>query len=146
MSVVQYLVIALACIVALAGAGYKGYQAGSEHVRAEYAVAVDKARTDAESARQADQETARKSAKKLETALSAQRKLARDRGIQLEAHLAEIPPELANCPAPRLPASVLNDINSALAGIAVSASGGSLPGGSGITRPVDGPKPSGTSP
>ena len=34
MSVVQYLVIALACIVALAGAGYKGYSLGSDHERA----------------------------------------------------------------------------------------------------------------
>lgn len=142
MGITIYLIAAIAVAVMVAGAGYKGYGLGQDNMRAEYAAAVEKARTEAEAKRQAEEVKARQLAQNLQTSLAKQRKLANDLGTSLQAHIRAIPKPPAGCPEPRLTDGLLSDVNRALAG-AEGAPGTGLPPASGTTTPTDRPNNAG---
>lgn len=137
-----YLVLALAFAVSVAGAGWKGYSLGEDHARAEFAAERDRARAQADEARKADQDAARKSAAVLQAALSKQKRLNADLGTALEAHIRAMPKPPAGCPEPRLTDGLFDSWNSANRG-GKGAAGGILPAGSGTAAPTDRPDDSG---
>ncbi len=134
-----YVYIALAFMVALAGAGWKGYDLGIDHERVANLAAAEQARKEAEAYSKGQRASARQSAANLQTALAKQKGLAHALGDSLAKHIAAMPPPPKGCPAPVLTDSLLNDWNGANAGS--GAAGGSVPGPSGVVAPADGREP-----
>ncbi len=144
-----YLVAIIAGLVALAGAGWKGYDLGIDHERVANLAAAEQARKEAEAYSKGQRVSARQSAANLQTALAKQKVLAHALGDSLAKHIAAMPAPHKGCPAPVLTDSLLNDWNGANAGSGTS--GGSVSGSSGVVAPADGreprrgdPKPSGS--
>ena len=137
-----YLAIALAVMVAVGAAGYKGYSLGEDHVRAENAIAVEASRAAAEKERAATELSARTAAASLQNALGRQRNLNRDLGDSLAKHIAAMPAPPANCPEPRLTDELWDDVNRASHAATRPALGG-LPSPTGAAAGAAGAVPSG---
>lgn len=139
---IAYLIAALVVIGLIAGAGYKGYQAGGDRVRAEFAQATIDAQAAAEAARQADQDKARKSAANLQAALAKQKRLNATLGDSLARHIAALPKPAAGCPPFAVPDGLRDTINRSLAGAAEGAASGVVPdagrASAAANRPDDG--------
>ena len=126
-----YAAAALVFLLAIAGAGWKGYSLGGDAVRVDWDRANVEAAATVEADRKAQTDKARKAASRYQAALATQ--TATHRGIvsAYEKAMADHPIP-ADC---ALPAGVRELINSALAG--TGAAGASLPAAG---QPVAGPE------
>lgn len=141
-----YLAIALAVMVAVGAAGYKGYSLGEDHVRAENAIAVEASRAAAEKERAATELSARTQAASLQNALGRQRRLSVDLGTALEAHIRALPAPRPDCPAIALTGELLDDWNRSNHAPAPGAAGRGVPGAGGTAADAAGAVPSGGDP
>lgn len=133
-----YLIAALALMVALAGAGYKGYALGEDHVRAENAEAVAQAQKEADAYAAGLRTASRKQAKNLQTALAKQKGLNRAIGTELEQALRKAAESVpAGCPPPGL-SDGLRDLWNRANHAPDRATGGSVPGSGGTAADADG--------
>ena len=142
---IVYVAAALALLVALAGAGYQGFQLGRDAEKAANVAREAAAREAVEAQRQADANKARQTAQTLQANLTKQRSLNRDLGNALEAHIRAIPTPPAGCPAPALTDGLWDDWNRANRATTGSA-GRSLPDAGGTSTPAAGTVPASGNP
>ena len=140
MNVTALFIASLVFMVALAGAGYRGYGLGRDAEKAANVAREAAAREVIEATRKADQDKARQTARNLQTALAKQKGLNNDLGNALEAHIRAIPASRPDCPAPALTDSLWDDWNAANHAPARSA-GGSVSNASGASAAPSGPVP-----
>lgn len=133
---IVYVAAALALMVALAGAGYQGFQLGSDAEKAANVAREAAAREAVEAQRQADAEKARRTGAALQAQLAKQKSLNVTLGDSLAKHIAARPKQPPGCLEPVITDGMFNDLNSAIAGAQGYARRG-VPSGGRDSAPAD---------